>query len=160
MKTKFKELESNVIQWGVDRDLYHPEHGATSDSQYLKFITEIGELADAILKQDREKIKDGIGDAIVCLIAKLKLEDIEVEGMIKEEITSLFYDMPNVNLDSSNILGYILSESYFNSFYSICGLLALENFLGFEYLECLEFAYKEIKDRKGRMVNRTFIKDE
>lgn len=32
--------------------------------------------------------------------------------------------------------------------------------LGFEIGECIHYAYKEIKDRKGKMVNGVFVKEE
>lgn len=39
-----------------------------SKNQLLKTVSELGELSDALLKSDSEKIKDGIGDVLVTLI--------------------------------------------------------------------------------------------
>lgn len=158
---EFKDLQFLVVQWGKERDLYHPEHGATPDSQFLKFGTEIEELCEAIIANDRVKIKDGIGDAIVCHISKLELEgDYGYMNMIDEDYVNLCYSDNEDVLTPAFIIGHCLHSSYKNSIESIFALLFLEKLLGFEYLECLKFAYNEIKDRKGRMINRTFVKEQ
>lgn len=59
------QLFSFVEQWAFKRGLLNPDYAKT---QMLKVTEEVGEIASAILKDDREKIKDGIGDAFVTLI--------------------------------------------------------------------------------------------
>jgi NTP pyrophosphatase (non-canonical NTP hydrolase) len=101
-RLKFDELESAVVKWSHDRGLIE---GTTAHHQMVKLQEELGELAGAILKGDRAKMVDGVGDAIVVLInitEKLKLGGIEW---------------------------------------------------------CLEMAYDEIKDRRGRMIDGTFVKE-
>lgn len=39
-------------------------------------------------------------------------------------------------------------------------LIGLCNHLGLTPEECIEYAYNEIKDRKGKIVNGNFVKDE
>lgn len=39
-------------------------------------------------------------------------------------------------------------------------LIGLSMQLGLDLTECLEVAYKEIKDRKGKLVNGIFVKEE
>ena len=73
-------------------------------TQYIKLQEESGELAEAILTNNKEEIKDAIGDMIVVL-------------------TSLSY------------------------------------FGGFKIEEAIELAYKEIKNRKGKIINNTFVKN-
>ena len=67
--------ELDVIRWAEARGIV-----ANSDSktQLLKAVSEMGELADAIIKRDRPAIVDGIGDLLVCLINVGALEDIDL----------------------------------------------------------------------------------
>ena len=67
--------ELDVIRWAEARGIV-----ANSDSktQLLKAVSEMGELADAIIKRDRPAIVDGIGDVLVCLIVVGALEDINL----------------------------------------------------------------------------------
>lgn len=73
MSWNVTELE--VIRWAEARGIV-----ANSDSktQLLKAVSEMGELADAIIKRDRPAIVDGIGDVLVCLIVVGALEDIDL----------------------------------------------------------------------------------
>ena len=67
--------ELDVIRWAEARGII-----ANSDSktQLLKAVSEMGELADAIIKRDRPAIVDGIGDVLVCLIVVGVLEDTDL----------------------------------------------------------------------------------
>ena len=94
-----KELEQKVIQWAQDRNLIK---GSNPESQMLKLIEEVGELASDIAK--RRDVKDSIGDSLVVL--------------------TLIARQQGTNLE-----------------------------------ECYNLAYNEIKDRKGRMINGTFVKE-
>ena len=73
MSWAMTELE--VIRWAEARGIV-----ANSDSktQLLKAVSEMGELADAIIKRDRPAIIDGIGDVLVCLIVVGALEDTDL----------------------------------------------------------------------------------
>lgn len=71
-----KELEKNIIKWAEDRGIY--EH-STPQAQALKAVSEMGEVADAVIKGDRDGLKDGIGDVVVCLINLAHMEGLELE---------------------------------------------------------------------------------
>lgn len=58
------ETVNKVEQWAEDRNLIN---GATSAAQYQKLLEEVGELGRALIEDDAEKVKDGIGDAVVVL---------------------------------------------------------------------------------------------
>lgn len=76
------DLQKNVIQWASDRGLNDPV------KQTLKTLSEAGELADAICREDEELIKDAIGDVEICLtILKNQL------GYDQEECLQLAYDV-------------------------------------------------------------------
>jgi NTP pyrophosphatase (non-canonical NTP hydrolase) len=95
------ELISKVVTWAGNKDLLKEEN---SLRQFTKVVEETGEVAAALARQNKEELKDGIGDVIVTLI--------------------------------------ILAEQQ-----------------GFTLQECLEKAWNEIKDRKGKTVDGAFIKE-
>jgi NTP pyrophosphatase (non-canonical NTP hydrolase) len=64
MKT-FEDLRQDTLLWGNKRDLLH---SSNASKQFMKLIEEVGELSRAILKDDNDKIVDGIGDSLVCII--------------------------------------------------------------------------------------------
>lgn len=58
------KLEVNTIAWANNRGLLKKEN---SQAQMCKVIEEVGETAAALLKGNREALKDGIGDSLVTL---------------------------------------------------------------------------------------------
>ena len=54
-----------VLEWARQRNIHK---GSTYKDQYLKAQSEMGELADALLKGTKDDTEDAIGDVIVCLI--------------------------------------------------------------------------------------------
>ena len=59
------DFVNNVQGWAEDRGIY--EH-STPEAQLLKALSELGELADAEIKGDKEAMIDAIGDVAVCII--------------------------------------------------------------------------------------------
>lgn len=101
MSIERDKLEMSVLDWAEDRGLLKPDNAI---KQTLKTVSETGELADAILKNNRHETIDAIGDVEVCLT------------ILKEQ-------------------------------------------LGLNQIDPLRSAYNEIKDRTGKTVGGTFIKD-
>ena len=94
-------VELDIIRWAEARQIIPNSY---SQTQLLKAVSELGELADATIKQDAQGIVDGVGDVMVCLII-------------------------------------------------YCGLLDIN------LVDCMEYAYNEIKDRKGVLLpNGVFVK--
>lgn len=108
--TKFKYMENKtfdeliplVTEWARERGILQADFAR---KQMLKVLEEVGETRHALLRNNSEKTKDGIGDTFVTLI-----------------------------------------------------ILAVQ--LGYTPAECLATAWEEIKDRKGKVVNGIFVKDE
>jgi len=90
-----------IREWAEERGIYESGDAKT---QYVKLMEEAGEVGRAVLKNDDEEIKDGIGDMVVVLTNLAEL----------------------------------------------CGL-TIE--------ECIGSAYDEISNRKGKMINGTFVKN-
>ena len=65
MTDTFKTLNDLTLQWARDRNLIE---GSDPKSQFLKTVSEMGELADAINKGSTEEQIDAIGDVLVTLI--------------------------------------------------------------------------------------------
>jgi len=68
-------LENEIIIWATQRKIIPNSHPQT---QLLKAVSEIGELADATIKNDQDGIADGVGDVMVCLIVYCALQDINL----------------------------------------------------------------------------------
>ena len=71
----YAELELKIIRWSEDRKIIP---NSTVTHQFMKGTSEWGELADAILKGDQEKLVDSVGDVMVCLINACALADIDL----------------------------------------------------------------------------------
>lgn len=66
----------SIRDWAEAKGIYEKGDPKT---QYIKLMEEVGELAQAILKDDDEEFMDAIGDCVVVLtnLAKLKGHNIE-----------------------------------------------------------------------------------
>lgn len=78
MEYRFLELE--IIRWAEARKIIP---NSTPQAQYLKAVSEMGELADAINKRDLAATKDAVGDTLVCLINMCALLDIDMIDCLK-----------------------------------------------------------------------------
>jgi NTP pyrophosphatase (non-canonical NTP hydrolase) len=76
----FSMVEMDIIRWSEARKIIP---NSTPDTQLLKAMSELGELADATIKKDREGIIDGVGDVMVCLINYCALQNINVVDCMK-----------------------------------------------------------------------------
>lgn len=72
----YEQTEMRVVMWGEARGIVQ---NSDSKTQLLKAFSEMGELADAITKRDRDGIIDGIGDVLVCLTMVAAIEDVDVK---------------------------------------------------------------------------------
>jgi len=70
----------DIRSWATDKGIYEKGDAKT---QYLKLMEESGELAEALLKNDKAEIQDAIGDMIVVLTSIAKFEDMFIEDCIK-----------------------------------------------------------------------------
>lgn len=76
----FAQVEMSVIQWAEARKILP---NATSQTQLLKTMSELGELADALIKGDRAGIIDGLGDVLVTLIIVAAKEDLDITSCLE-----------------------------------------------------------------------------
>jgi phosphoribosyl-ATP pyrophosphohydrolase len=71
----YADIENKIIIWAQQRRIIP---NSTPEVQLLKAISEMGELADATIKNDQEAIVDAVGDVMVCLINYCALQDINL----------------------------------------------------------------------------------
>lgn len=71
----YADVEMKIIQWAEARKIIP---NSTPSTQLLKCMSELGELADATIKDDLESIVDGVGDVMVCLVNYCALQDINL----------------------------------------------------------------------------------
>ena len=76
---KQKKVFKNIRSWAEERGIYAKGDPKT---QYVKLIEEVGELAKAILKDDKKEQIDAIGDSIVVLTNLAHLLGFKVEDCI------------------------------------------------------------------------------
>lgn len=77
---EYRILEIDVIRWAEARKIIP---NSTPVAQYLKAVSEMGELADALNKKDMPAIKDAVGDTLVCMINMCALLDIDMVQCLK-----------------------------------------------------------------------------
>lgn len=71
----YRIVETEILRWAESRKIIP---NSTPTAQYLKAVSEMGELADAINKRDMPAVKDAVGDTLVCLINMCALLDIDM----------------------------------------------------------------------------------
>ena len=71
----YANVEIKIIQWSEARKIIP---NSTPEVQLLKAMSELGELADATIKKDKEAVIDAVGDVMVCLVNYCALQDINL----------------------------------------------------------------------------------
>ena len=154
-----------VKQWFIDRDL---ENGGRLDKQSLKLSEEFGELCAGYLKKNEKLTKDSIGDCAVVIVGLALLIKEDVHKIFEEsEFAGSKDAMKNLKWLNVNICNFQLrhglrqkEDCRYNLVRSIGYLKSISKALGYSFEECFELAYQEIKDRKGRWIDGTFVKEE
>jgi NTP pyrophosphatase (non-canonical NTP hydrolase) len=141
------ELKVKIEEWADNRGLIKKEF---SEKQYLKYLEEVGETARAVLKNDLEGIIDGFGDIAVTVIILSKQlgENIKTEFRTKEVEMNEGFEWFMDEISSYQIDEKVL--------YFIDGV---SSYYGHSIKDCLNTAWNEIKNREGKLINGTFVKN-
>lgn len=148
-----EEVKQAIEQWFITLGYDNKER---SEKQYLKIISEIGETADSICKENRSNTLSEIGDIFVTIIG--------YELQRKNNIVLNYYDYDGESLSEP--------ESYLNDLLDsilddcLSASLTPLNWLAFtqdsNLLECATIAYNKIQGRLERgelsVKNGTVIK--
>ena len=71
----FGQLELDVLRWAEARGILRNGNIST---QMLKGVSEMGELCDAVIKNDQEAIIDGLGDVLVVLLIVADMKGLDL----------------------------------------------------------------------------------
>lgn len=74
------ELEPLIAIWANDRGIY--EH-SNATAQLLKAVSEMGELADAEIKNENADRMDAVGDIMVCLINYARMNGFTIDRALE-----------------------------------------------------------------------------
>ncbi len=165
--------------WAEERNLIK---GSNSLAQFAKLISEFGELcgnmyemeddiSESSIVKDAEyytkKIKDDIGDCSVVLRIIAEQNKISFNEIIYIDTIPYNHYIHNGTVLALGIclgnLGDAILKNDSNVIYTSIGLslgylqLIAQQY-ELDYIDCVKYAYNEIKDRKGVMYNGAFIK--
>lgn len=162
-----KDLDEKIISWARWRGL---DEKGTVEGQAIKTAEEAAELIIGLSKDDKDKIVDSIGDVYVTLVVgnliqgkadfekAFKIAEVDSKNIVghygapdkaeqiinlmtaTKEVLTLGYATHTIGLMMMNIM-----------------IVAGENQLNLK--SCVESAYGEIKGRKGRIIDGTFVKE-
>ena len=165
-----QELVPLIHQWAKEREIYEQ---LTPFDELLKTHEEVGELIKACYDNDKPAIQDAIGDVMVTLINYCYFIKMDAIKHIKQAVdlsVTGYYTISYV-INAHNALGRLISLYVWNEGKEISEPSGLRIFSILHYLngiahlegttleECLNIAYNEIKNRKGKVINRKFIKN-
>lgn len=155
----WQQFVENVQQWATDRGIY--EH-STPNAQLLKALSEVGELADAVIKNDRDGLIDAIGDVAVCYVNFSYLDGgmtVEYDKFAKSGFDTNKDNIGLLAIEIGDLLTGIYCDHEPENILNGLNALAIKNNL--DFLECCTKAWLEIKDRKGFLSKSgAFIKEE
>jgi NTP pyrophosphatase (non-canonical NTP hydrolase) len=147
-----------IKQWGHDRKI---TINGNHQTQWLKLVSEYGELADNLAKG--KDIRDDIGDMFVVLVMICELGKVDIQKSF-----DLVHVQTRVDADLMELIGAIHIDvgalrfrvSTGRAADLISSLLAMAKKHNHTLYECIEMAYEDIKDRKGFLnAEGVFIKE-
>lgn len=165
-------LESigKVKRWAHERNLIE---GSDSITQYLKLVSELGELADDINK--KQDVRDSVGDCLVVLIilgeqnyvsnsryircfADIVNGDVAYRGEQSPKVYGMWLADAVGRIGKQLSRDRCIDDQIVDCVSHLSAIADLSG--GYTLAHCLEHAYNEIKDRKGVMLDGVFIKED
>ena len=153
-----QDLIVKIEQWANDRNIIS---GSKPIDQAMKLFSEFGELADNVGKG--RDCRDDIGDVFVVLTIMSRQYGYSIFNFFN------FDSFDKLSENNKILVQYLvgdLGQFAFNEQLSVyvlqkilktLSLIASNN--GYDFKECVQIAYNDIKDRKGIMQNGVFIKE-
>lgn len=167
LNKKVSDLLFNTKNWFIARGIDQGD----IDRQGLKLIEETGELVSGYLKNKEDIIKDSIGDVAVVVVGYAMMAGVNPEQVFftkKEDyipdfggVTAWIWMITDSAFQAKVAQDLGIENSLLVNLQNIiCYLDLICRELGYNFTECFESAYNEIKDRKGRWVKGSFVKEE
>lgn len=163
-----------ILAWADERNLLTQ---GDVFMQLEKSREENSELTKAITKYEKgnaqayDEIKDAIGDVYVTLVVASEIHCLPVYEIFKN-VEFREYDSYHwqryTNLlrvyDCELYLSCVYEDSpHYNTPETLSNYVDFLNEIAIEYnftlVECIEYAYNQIKERTGKIVDGTFVKD-
>ena len=157
------DLEPLVIKWADKKGILQ---NGTPYKQLLKTGEEILELLHAIEDNNLDEIEDAIGDIVVTLIIYAEMKKITCKRDFKNHSFKADDAAAHRLLTDYSVL--LQAEKFGQSLKPIIDMhemmmIKLHRIAckyNLNIWECLKTAYNVIKNRKGKMINGVFIRDE
>ena len=157
------DLEPLVIKWADKKGILQ---NGTPYKQLLKTGEEILELLHAIEDNNLDEIEDAIGDIVVTLIIYAEMKKITCKRDFKNYSFKADDTAAHRLVTDYSVL--LQTEKFGKSLKPIIDMhemmmIKLHRIAckyNLNIWECLQSAYNVIKNRKGKMINGTFVKDE
>lgn len=80
----FGYLRSQVVEWAESKGIFK---NISSEQQCLKFMSEAGELCDAVLKNSN--VKEEMGDCIITMLVLCKILNLDMLGCLKMSLDKI-----------------------------------------------------------------------
>jgi|TARA_R110000787_G_scaffold16601_3_gene50101 NTP pyrophosphatase (non-canonical NTP hydrolase) len=85
----FEELENNVVDWGIRKGILgdlelDSEIDTRKKKQLLKFEEEAGEMVEAVLENNVDRVRDEMGDVLVTLTIQANLWGLSLTECLDE----------------------------------------------------------------------------
>lgn len=163
--TTLTKLIKNIENWAEARNLIE---GSTPKKQFIKLMEEFGELCSGVSKNKIDVIKDSIGDCFVVLTilsAQRNRNEINISWVAVKHHTKttlkadavlifLLHDLTRISceLDRNTSLEVLFSNI-------VLDLAGVCDCFNLDLIDCVQAAWDDIKDRKGRMIDGVFVKE-
>lgn len=152
-----KKYQQHVLQWAHDRNIIA---GSDTMRQLLKTCTEAGEMVDAAGANDTDEYVDAIGDQWVTIVIGMAQAGVHYQEALD---ASRKINSPPLTDDIISAISLIadgilkqekskLSQGYGEYLSILRGLP--------DFVDGVVKAWNTIKDRKGKMVNGVFVKEQ
>lgn len=167
------DFNEKIVQWAKEREI---DKKGTVQGQSIKTIEEISELIKGLCKGKKDLIADAVGDVYITLILGDMLQEKIDFGEIladEKEIISA-WDKPHPKLSDNDKTLFITAQlarsittiASLKKPYDIAVISNIMNYLfiichenNISFYDCIESAYNEIKDRKGKVIDGRFVKE-
>lgn len=171
MNKSLVEYAELIREWSIEREL----HDKDPRKQILKLGEEAGELFSGIAKQKPELVKDAIGDVFVVLVIYSQQRKVDIDKVLVDLIylnkSSIVEskDPTYFSLKLMHKIGMIANTSIYSDndnttllqiSWALEELVLVAKACELNFVDCVDYAYNQIKDRDGEMRDGTFVKRE
>lgn len=157
-----KQLIKKIEKLAADRDI----HTITPIMQTTEILEEAVKLQQGIIRNDVLEIKDAIGDIFISLVS-LSLQDEKTTVKLSHfnnYVHDVKVEMNELLKSICKLQEMLIEKDYYRLKNHSQSIIIIINGIaikyGFTLKDCVEYAYNNIKDRKGSIVNGMYVKEE